>query len=64
MSLDERGADVSNTNEKSTKNQSATEWYGCRKCEAMDKNVHCHEVEAVEYLDKIYGDINAVTQTV
>ena len=42
------------THEKSTKNQSVTEWYRCSKCGAMDKNLErlCwHEMEAVEYLN-------------
>ena len=46
------GTDISNTHEKSTKNQSVTEWYKCFKCGTMDKNVECpccHAVEAVEY---------------
>ena len=58
------------THEKSTKNQSVTEWYKCVKCGAMDKNVECfscHKVEAVkcfELLGMRYGDVNVVTQRV
>ena len=47
--------------------KSVTEWYGCGKCGAMDKNVEClccHEVETMEYFELLgmrYGDTNAVT---
>ena len=30
---------IANTHEKSTKNQSVTEWYRYGKCRAMDKNL-------------------------
>ena len=63
-----RGTNISNTHEKSTKNQSVTEWYRCGKCGAMDKNVeYCHEVKATEYFEKLdmrCSDMNAVTQRV
>ena len=58
------------THEKSTKNQSVTEWYRCSKCGAIDKNLErlCwHEMEAVEYFELLgmrYGDMKTVTQRV
>ena len=54
QSLRWRGTDISNTHEKSTKNQNVTEWCRCSKCGAMNKNVDglcCHENEAVEYFE-------------
>ena len=69
-SLEWQGINIPITHEKPTNDQSVTEWYGCCKCEAIDKYVEClyfHEVEAVEYFELLgmrYGDINAVTQRV
>ena len=62
--------DIPNKHEKSTKNQSITEWYIYGKCRAMGKNVeslYCHQVEAVEYIELLsmrYNDTNLVTQRV
>ena len=59
--------DIPNTDEKSTKSQSVTDWYRCGQCGAIDKNVgcfFCHEVDAVEYFELLgmrYDDMNAVT---
>ena len=45
-------------------------WYGCGKCEAMDKIVEClccDEVKAVEFFELLgmrYSDMNAVTRRV
>ena len=62
--------DIPNKHEKSTKNQSITEWYIYGKCRAMGKNVaclYCHQVEAVEYIELLsmrYNDTNLVAQRV
>ena len=43
------GSNIPNTHEKSTKNQSVTEWNRCGKYGAMDKNVECcDEAEAMD----------------
>ena len=65
--LGSQGIGIPNTHEKSTKNQSATEWYRWGKCGAMDKDAEClccHEVKAVEYfelLDMRNGDKYAIS---
>ena len=64
------GTNIPNRHEKSTKNQSVTEWYRYGKCGTIDRNVECsccHEVEAVEYFELLgmkYGDLNAIIQRV
>ena len=64
------GINIPNMHDKSTKNQSVSEWYRCSKCEPMDKNVEClysPKVAAVEYfklLSMRYRKSNALTQRV